>query len=282
MIARMIGIFLQALASFFGELSGSLGKWIVSKHVESVYAIGFQNSLISFALFLVVASIRHDTFRLNPDSIPTLIPLAILAVAQAFGTVKAISLASRSTFNFIRTGTMPLLLIVDLLIGTPLTGHQVVGIIIVMCALLFLFLNHGIERKGAVLTALTALNAVACISLYKWHVSVWNSVVAEQMVLIGSQLICFFFASVFVARENPFRLLRKQLPFLQSTSHAGDAFVGSFGYLFAPASVILAATRSFSVLWGIAFGNRVFHEKGLVLKISTFILICIGIIFMVS
>jgi hypothetical protein len=277
----MIGIFLQALASFFGELSGSLGKWIVKKHVESIYTIGFQNSLVSFALFLGVAVIRQDTFRLDPASFPTLALLIILAIAQAYGTLKAMSLASRGTFNFIRTGTMPLLLVIDLLIGINLTGHQIAGIIVVMCALLFLFLNHGIEKKGAVLTALTALNAAACISLYKWHVTVWNSVVAEQMVLIGAQMIFFLFGALWITKENPFRLLRKQLPFLQSASHAGDAFIGSFAYLFAPASVILAATRSFAVLWGIIFGNRVFHEKGLALKIVTFVLITIGVFLMV-
>jgi len=278
----MLGIILQGIASFFGEISGSLEKWMVAKRVESFYAIGFQNSLVAIAFFLVYVIGNNGEFRLNPASFPTLALLVILSVAQAYATMKGMSIATRGTYNFIRTGTMPLLLIVDLFTGYDLSSRQIAGIVIVMCALIFLFMNHGIERKGAGFVAFTAVNAAATIALFKWHVTVWNSVAAEQLVLICSQTLFFLVCSVFIAKENPFRLLKRKLPILQSTTYAADSFIGSFAYLFAPASIILAATRSFAVLWGILFGNRIFHEKSLALKIATCVVVAIGIVLMVK
>ncbi len=276
----MLGILLQGIASLFGEISGSLGKWIVAKRVESFYAIGFQNSLIALLFFIAYTLGGAGTFRLNPASFPSLALLVILAIAQAYATMKGMALAGRGTFNFIRTGTMPLLLIIDLFAGYHLSTYQIAGIVVVMCALLFLYMNHGIERKGAGLVAFTAVNAAITIGIYKWHITVWNSVAAEQLVLIGGQMLFFLFCTLFIAKENPFRLLWRRLPFLQSAAYAGDSFVGSFAYLFAPASVILAATRSFAVLWGILFGNRFYHEKGLLLKSATFVVVVAGIVLM--
>jgi hypothetical protein len=276
----MIGILLSAIASFFGELSGTLEKWMVKKKVESVYAIGFQNSLVSFAFFVFFVLVGNGELRLHPDSFPTLALLAVLAVLQAYLTLMGTAIASRGTFNFIRTGTMPLLLVADLLVGYSLTATQISGIVVVMCALLFLFMNHGIERKGAWMVALSAVNAAITLSLYKWHVTVWNSVAAEQLVVHCAYLLFFLFGSIVIAKENPLKLLTKRLPFMQSAVYAVDSFISSFAYVFAPASVILAATRSSAVLWGILFGNRVFHEKALVLKIATCVVITIGIVLM--
>lgn len=276
----MLGIILQGIASFFGEISGSLEKWMVAKRIESFYAVGFQNSLIALVFFLIFAFGHGGSFRLHPDSFPTLALLIVLSVAQAYATMKGTAMASRSTFNFIRIGTLPLLLILDLLTGYAISSWQIAGIIVVMCALFFLFMNHGVEKKGAGLVAFTAVNAAISLAIYKWHVTVWNSVAAEQLVLISSQMAYFLVCSVFIAKENPFRLLNRRLPFLQSASYATDSFIGSFSYLFAPASVILAATRSFAVLWGILFGNKIFHEKKLGLKIVTFVAVAVGIIMM--
>jgi len=163
----MLGIILQGIASFFGEISGSLEKWMVAKRVESFYAIGFQNSLVAIAFFLVYVIGNNGEFRLNPASFPTLALLVILSVAQAYATMKGMSIATRGTYNFIRTGTMPLLLIVDLFTGYDLSSRQIAGIVIVMCALIFLFMNHGIERKGAGFVAFTAVNAAATV-LHNW------------------------------------------------------------------------------------------------------------------
>ena len=276
----MFGILLQGIASLFGEIAGSLGKWMVNKRVESLFAVGFQNSLVALAFFSVFALSSNGAFRLNPASIPSLLFLVALSIAQAYASMKAMVLASRGTFNFIRVGTLPLLLIADLLVGYDLSNRQIIGIFVVICALLFLFVNHGIERKGAGLAAFTAVNGAASIALFQWHVRVWNSVAAEQIILISAQTLFFLIGAVVVAKENPFRLLRRRLPFLQSAAYAGDSFVGSFSILFAPASVIMAAGRSFCVLWGILFGNRIFHEKSLLLKIITFVLVTIGIVLM--
>jgi hypothetical protein len=281
MATIMLGILLQGIGSFFGEISGSLEKWMVTKRVESFYAVGFQNCLVAIAFFLAYVFCTKGSLRLNPESYPTLALLIILSIAQAYATMKGAVIASRGTFNFIRVGTMPLMLIFELFIGCDLSSRQISGIVLIMCALVYLYMNHGIERKGAGLVAFTAVNSAVTLELYKWHVTIWNSVAAEQLILIVAQTIFFYAGAVFIAKENPFRLLRKRLPLFQSASYATADFLGSFAYLFAPASVILAAARSSSVLWGILFGNRFFHEKGLALKITTFVIVTIGIVLLV-
>lgn len=274
----MFGILLQGIANLLGETSGSLEKWMVKHKVESFYAVGFQNSLISLLFFVATLFWHEKIFAIDPRSYPTLALLVLLSVAQAYATMKATTVASRGTFNFIRTGTIPLLLVSDLFLGRNLSVWQISGIILIILTLLFLFLNHGIERKGAWLVIFTTINGALCLGIYSYHINTWNSVPAEQTILITAQAMFFLACSIRMKKENPFKLLSKRLPLLQSVSYAGTVFIESFAYLFAPASVIVAASRSFAVLWGIVFGNRIFHEKALKIKITALAFILIGIV----
>ncbi|OGL73881.1 hypothetical protein A3C96_01395 [Candidatus Uhrbacteria bacterium RIFCSPHIGHO2_02_FULL_60_10] len=274
----MLGIIFQAIASFFEEISGSLEKLIVEKKLASFYAIGFLNAALSLGFYAIYALTGKGRFVIHPASLPSLAVLVILAVAQAYATMKGTSLAARSTFNFVRTGTMPLLLLADLALGYGIGWRQILGIACIVLALLVLFMNHGIERRGLGLVVFTAINAAVTISIYKWHITKWNSVAAEQLVLHVFIAAYFLFGAVRLRRENPFRLLRNRTALAQTGSYAFGSFLEGFAYQYAPASIILAAKRSFAVLWSILAGNRVFHEKRLVLKLITFIMVAAGIV----
>lgn len=277
----MIGVLFQAVATFFEEISGSLEKWMVERRVESFYAVGFQNTVLSMAAYLAYVVFGPGRFVIHPDSIPSLVVLVMLSVAQAYATMKGTAVSSRSTFNFIRTGTMPLLLLADLVLGYVISSRQIVGIVLIVLALVFLFMNHGIERKGAGLVAFTAVNAALTISIYKWHITRWNSIGAEQIVLHASIGLFFLYGAIRFNRENPLRLMFRRMPMAQSATYAIGSFVEGFAYQYAPASIILAAKRSFSVLWAIIFGNRLFHEKHLALKLVTFALVASGILLLI-
>ncbi len=278
----MIGILLQAIATFFEEVSGSLGKWMVERREESYFALGFQNTILSVVFFVCLIAFDPSRWRLDPRSFPTLAILIVIACIQGWAAMKATIVAERSSFNFIRTGTIPLLLAVDLLLGYVLKPMQVAGILLILIALAALFVNHGVEKKGALLVGWTAIGSVATISLYKWHITHYNSVEAEQIILHAALLIMYFWGARRYFKENPLKLLARPHALAQSGAYALGSILESFAYLYGPASIILAAKRSFAVLWGIAAGNRVFHEKHPALRVAVGGAIVIGIVLLVA
>lgn len=273
----MLGIMLQGIGTFFEEISGSLGKAIVSKRSSALYVLGFLNAGLAFMISVTYLLLGHGEFVLLRQSLPSLAFLVVINMAQAYATMVATAKSSRSTFNFIRTGTMPLLLLVDLVLGYAVSGRQMSGIALIFAALLLLFVNHGIERGGLGVVIFSTVNAVVTISIYKWHLSLGNSVPAEQMVLqLGVAM--FFLVGTVRTRDNAaLTLLNSKKTWAQTFSYAFGSFVEGFAYQFAAASVILAAKRSFAVLWGIVAGNRLFAEQGLKVKLAAFAVISAGI-----
>jgi hypothetical protein len=57
----------------------------------------------------------------------------------------------------------------------------------------------------------------------------------------------------------------------------GSVFV-SFSFLFAPASILVTAERSFGVIFAFLFGHKIFHEKKFFLKGCVAAVILAGIL----
>lgn len=71
------------------------------------------------------------------------------------------------------------------------------------------------------------------------------------------------------AHEHPLALLRRPVFLAESLAQGVGGVIEGFAYVFAPATVIVAAKRSTAVLWSIGTGNHVFHESHLVVKMIT-------------
>jgi len=274
----MLGILLQAVATFLEEISGSLGKWMVSRREESYFAIGFQNTALVLVFFLTLVAFEPSRWKLDPRSLPSMAVYLVLAVVQGAAALKSSAVAERSTWNFIRTGTIPLLLLVDVVAGNAVGGGQAIGILVITVALGALFLYQGIDRKGIGLTAFSALNAVATISIYKWHITAYNSVATEQIFSHGALAIFFFWGSRRYFRENPLKLFARPHAMLQSVTYSAGSIIESYAFLYAPASVITTAKRSFAVLWSIIAGHKVFKEKALGHRLAVFAIVVVGLI----
>jgi hypothetical protein len=56
--------------------------------------------------------------------------------------------------------------------------------------------------------------------------------------------------------------------------------LGSFAFLFAPASIILAVKRSSVILWSMVAGNVFFHEKKAFIKFTAGAFLILAVIFL--
>lgn len=277
----MFGILLASMGSLFTEVSDTIGKTEVKKRKQSLFTMGFLQLFFGVIAFGIIALLDHSSFVFSFASLPTFIPRLILEIIQAHITIVAITRADRSTFSFIRVGTIPLLVAVDVVMGYTVGGVQLAGIGIIIAALLVVFMNHGIKKAGLGWVIASAVNAVITLALYKYNITHYNSVVADQLIICTVLLIYFWVQAYWHFRENPLLFLRHRIFLAQSLSQGVGVVIESFAYNFAPASIITAAKRSSAVLWALVAGQMFFKEKGLVAKFVVFLLLICGIILLI-
>ena len=273
----MFGTLLVFVGTFFGEVSSSIGKYAIRHRIEGLFTLSFADNIWSVVFFFVIALAFPGERVLISASVIALAPLALLNVFQSYVTTRALVAASRSTFGFVRTGTIPLVLAADLALGYGISSTRIVGICIVTLALLFLYTNHGLDRRGLGWAAVSAVNGAIGISLYKWLLTQGNGVAVVQLI----QVFCIWAVSLALAlskRERPWQTLRKPLILAQSSLVGLDAVLESYAYVFLPASVIVALSRSLAVGWCLIFGRLAFHEKHLWIKAVGGVGIVVGII----
>ncbi|MBI2057847.1 MAG: hypothetical protein HYT63_02595 [Candidatus Yanofskybacteria bacterium] len=276
----MLGVILTTISSFFSEAFSVIGKKAVEKKEESIFTMGFLLFFWGAILFLGII-LWKTSFDFSMASLPTFIPRIFIEIVLISIVLKATVIADRSTFSFIRTATLPLLLVVDLFMGYSVSPMQIIGMGIIVFALVILFRRKSINKKGLKLAVWSAILPVPTIALFKYNITHYNSVEAEELLISLSLLFYFFFMAKRLAGENPIRLLVKPLFFKQSLSEGLAMIFNSFAYLFASASVITSAKRSSAILWAVLSGNKIFAEKNFVLKLMVFVLMTIGTILLV-
>ncbi len=277
----MLGVLLASIGTFFEEVASSIGKRKVATHEEGIFTMGFLHFIWGLLLFAGIAVFRDGAFVFSAASLPTFVVRAMLEIFQLHLTLVALASADRTTFGFVRTGTIPILLLLDVAFGYTLGASQAIGIGFIMIALVALFLNHGIRRPGLGFVIATTVNAALTLSLYKYHITHFNSVAAEQLI-INVILLCYTTGlALFVSNERPWRFLARPIFLIESLASGIGSVIESFAFGFAPASIVLAAKRSSSVFWATVSGNVVFHERHLLLKLSAFLLLATGLVLLV-
>ena len=161
----MTGLLLVLLGAFSAEVGATIGKREVKKGTESVYMMGFLDAMWGVLLYVFLILSGAQVWKFSSDSLPTFGIQCVLEVLQAHMTVLAINKADRSTFGFIRIGTIPLLLTVDVLLGYTLSSMQIAGMATIVCALFVLLMHRGMNKKGIGYVIVATVNAVATLSL---------------------------------------------------------------------------------------------------------------------
>jgi len=276
----MFGLILAAVSSAFGEVSDTIGKKTVQSRLESYYTFGFLN-LFFGSVFLGLYAVWSGNFFFSMASLPFFLPRLALEIIQAHVSVIAIVRADRSDFSFIKMLTIPLLLVVDMISGYAISPLQILGIVLILGTAFTLYSIENYKTKAFWLILFTAVNAVATISLYKYDISHFNSVTAEQGIVSVVLTLYFFFLATFKARENPLSFIRHPARILQSTSSGLSGVVASFAYAFAPAVIVTTALRAFAVLFSIISGRFYFQEKRFFAKALLFLIITAGLILLI-
>lgn len=273
----MFGIILIAISTFFEEISNVIGKAKAARNEESPYSMAFLSIFWMVVCFFAIAIVDPDSFTFSSASIPTFTLRAILEIVQWYFYVFAVIQADRTMFSFVRTLTIPLLLLTDIFLGYSTGIITIVGILIIVFTLSLAFANGALKRKGLKFVVFSAINAVLTTSLLKYNISHYNSVVAEQLSVHTISLIFFFALAITKSQEKPLQLLIRPGFFIQSITIGVSGFIESFSYNYGIASVIVTAKRAFGILWSILTGNIYFKEKRLPFKIGIATLIVVGL-----
>ncbi|EKE10912.1 MAG: hypothetical protein ACD_15C00177G0002 [uncultured bacterium] len=276
----MVGMLLIFVGSFFVEIFDSIGKNKVNNHEESRSTMAFLSVFWGAIFLFLIAIFKEGSFVFQVASLPILLVRVVLDIIQTYVTVTAISRADRTTFGFIRIITIPLLLLVDVYLGYEITPLAMGGVFIIIMGLMALSLNKGIGKDGVGWVTFSAVNGVITISLFKYNITHFNSVVADQLLVYMMTLIFFTLFSVFREKENPFAFLKKPQFLLQSVSVGIGGIIESFAYNYGAASVITAAKRVGSIFWSVVSGGLYFHEQKIMVKILIFFILATGIVFL--
>ena len=275
----MFGILLITLGILLAESAESFGKLEVKKKEEGIFTMGIINMFVGF-IILLLSVFFGQKFIVSLTSLPTLIPSLFFELLQTHVTILAITRADRSTFSLFRTITIPLLLLVDVILGYTLEFTQLFGIFIIMATILVAGYRHVLKKSRLGLVLFTGINAVICISLYKYDISNFNSVIGEQVV-VSLFILIYLGIQMMRKREEPLASLFKFKFLAQSSAVGIGGLMVNFAYAYAPASVILAASRALSMLWSTLAGWKYFGEKNLLNKLIVCFFLIIGVTFLI-
>lgn len=269
---------MTAISSIFRETSTAIGKIEIREHHESIYSMGFLSLMIVTIVFVAIAFIDEGGIHIHPDSYGLLGARIGLDIVGTYLSLVAIKKATRSTMSFFRLITVPLILIVDVIIGYTISVASFFGMGIVLVGLGFLFFSHGTSRKGIGWVLAQATLATATFSLFKYNIDTYNTIASEQAVATMVMLVVAFIMAFVVRREGFREIIWKKSHLGQSFLAAISSTLASFAFNFASPSVLVTVKRGSDIIASVISGNMVFHEKHLAKKLTALAVVIGGLV----
>ena len=256
----MFGVLLIWLGEFFEETSAIAGKKEFSAHKEDVYVYGFLQIFAVLITFLLMLAFTPGSMMFSWASLPTLSIRVVFEIIQCYTAIVALKLADRSTMGVVRSGTIPLLLAVDILMGYSVSPLQFAGILALFVPILLAVKGKVVNRKGLKYVLLATVLPVITSTLYKYNISNFNSVAMEGTIVFSALLI--FWSVMNIARkQNPFKYLRDPQVVVQSRSIAVASVLISVAFMYSIPSLLIAVKRASAVFWSTLSGVYIFSEK---------------------
>jgi hypothetical protein len=284
----MLGILLASVATLIGEVGNTIGKNEVQHQRETYLGMGFSNFIWGIILWVLLLTlvptgteignaIGQYTFSFLPLPLSLFIVRFMFEIAIITLVLKAVILATRATFSFLRVVTIPLLLLADVILGYSISTLEVVGIGIIIVTTLLLIGSHTIRREGMWHIIAASLLAVITVSVYKFNITYYNSVQGEQLTMTCLLTIYLGIAAVVTTKKNPLRHFKRPQVIIQSFSTGVNSIITSIAFIYAAASIIMTARRASAILWSILAGKLVFNEQKLSYKFAALGAMCFGL-----
>ncbi len=271
-------IILVFIGSIFAELSISIGKFESNNKGEGIYSMAFLNTLGAFLVFFTLFLLKHNTLTFSKASIPLVLLLIGFEFIQIRLANTAVIRADRSIFSLVKSLTIPLLIIVDVFMGYSLSMATIVGCTVLFSGIGIVFLHHTNKKQHLLYPILSAVNSVITISIYKYLITNYNSVITQQLIIYGCLLIYSVLGIVYKEKTTIKHIIKNKLRDSQIASSAFASVLFSFAYKFAPASLVIAVERSLMVLFSLISGRFEFKEHVGKVRIFSAFMIIIGLI----
>lgn len=276
----MIWFLLWIIWTFFGECNNIISKQKLTKHHH--FTMGVISTLFGVILFglMIGYKIQFTDFSpiLNPASIFLLTIRIFLEIFQSYVSLLAIKYSDRSAFSIIRVITLPLLLIVDIILGYNFSVYSYIGIILIVFSFIF-FQKWSYKQivSANKYALLSAINAVLTISLFKYSITYyWNSPEVDQIIILSSILIFFIIQNYRVNKISAIWLIFKEKIFiLQAFMGSLSSLILTYSYVYLNASEATTLKRAWEMFWAILAGMVFFKEKQIAKKL--FFAICLSI-----
>lgn len=283
----MLGILLMAIATLLGEASVAANKLSTREHTIDYIDTGIIVVFAGIVSFLIAGIIYPASVLFDLGTLPTFLTRLSLEIPLTIFSGYALMKAERSTFAMLRSLTIPLLLIVDLMMHYPLSVTQISGALVITLALAST-VSAKFSKAGMWWCIATAIGAVGTISLYKIDIDATrlhhNSVIAEQIVMLLAIFIALILAKLVLHKPLPTRVIfherRTQLSLLAS---AFGGIIEAFSYKYVVGTaLVLAAKRGIGIVLSLVTGRAVFHEDNLKARSMVAVAIIAGLILMAT
>lgn len=270
------------IAQMFGEVSTSASKHAFKERLFSYTLYGFLSHLVGMLFFVGIIYFSSEHFVYNTKAFPLFLIRLMAELIQCEIVYRAFVKADRTTFGFARIFTIPLLLVVDLLLGYSISNIQFLGIGIIAAALLGYFGVEHMKGKGAHLAVFSAILSVLTISIFKYDVSNYNTPGVVQLMSSSALALIYGIRVLFSRKDKKLLLSIGKHPMLGFVFllEAIASGILTYAYTLAPASLVLALSRASAVVWSLVSGVFYFHEKKVLRKVFLSAVLAIGLIVM--
>ena len=272
------------IGCFFNEIKGSISKRSLQKF--SIYSVWAILSIFGLSIFIWILICQTLIFQKELSysiySLPfTLLRITLEIILFQLGLL-ATKYCDRSTYTLVRSFTIPLLLVIDLILGYSIGMYQFIGLGIITLSFIFFNVFHKtLNFTGWKYALAFAVVASFTTTLYKYNITFFENSVVIEWILLAFILTCFFLYKDYVhSKLQSLSLIRRKRFLLQWFSSAIAEIFISYAYIYVNASVGIAIKRWASVIWGIIFWKLFFDEEKFIRKLCMGICIIIWILFL--
>lgn len=256
----MFGLLLIWTGALFEEVSSVAGKNELASKKEDIAAYGFLQTLALLIVFFAISQVLPNGFVFSWESLPTLTIRILFEIVQCYAAIMALKLSDRTSFGFIRSGTIPLLLVVDILVGYTVTTFQIIGVLALFAVIAFVLKEKVIKKKGLKYLITCTLIPVITASLYKYNITHFNSFAAETTIVM-SALVMFWTIVNLQHRHFPLKHLKDPQVVVQVLGTVIASIMINVAFLITIPSVLIAVKRASSVFWSTLSGIYMYKEK---------------------